>query len=175
MKWLTYAVSGLGFALAMFVSTSVHAADDYKGADALLTEIYSAEHSPAGTAAPLTPARQWLEDMETYRRSSGKLSPDETAGRWLALATRYFSLGAAEIGSLPPDDQARLAQDLGGPGFQDPLLKSLPGPAAWPCLARLIDARPAQTDPQKKAVDNSRDLSGIDHDEGGVLPCPRRR
>ena len=81
MKRFHSSPSWLALMLAMLVSPYARAADDYKGADAILTQIVSATGEPA--TAALSPAAQWLADVTAFRKKSSSLSPDQAARQWL--------------------------------------------------------------------------------------------
>lgn len=135
-------ISCIALALLVF-GPPLRAADDYQGAGALLGQL--AAKTVSGPTA-VSPAAQWLDDIEAYRKNSASLDPEEAARQWVDLAARSVALSPID----EPADQLRLAR-LHGSQLQDSVIGLLPGPAAWTALARIVDARPAPSQ-QREAI-----------------------
>jgi tetratricopeptide (TPR) repeat protein len=143
MNRISCPASWLAIALAFLVSAHARAADDYKGANAILTQIASATGQSA--AGALSPGAQWLADVAAFHNKSSSLPPDEAAAQWLNLADRYVAFSMADFASLTASDRGRLMSGAFGGGSPGELISALPGPPAWPALARMIDKRPPQS------------------------------
>jgi tetratricopeptide (TPR) repeat protein len=108
-------------------------ADDFQGAGALLTKLSqppapSATSSPAATGDSMT---KFAEDLASFTTRASGQAPEDAARHWLALFDRARSLQKSgnQMGGLSSVSRATFS--------------ALPGPAAWPALARLIKDRAA--------------------------------
>ncbi len=111
------------------------AAQELRGAQAIIEEVQSASTPPPGSEN--TPVAQLKAKIQNFKTAQSRLKPDQSAANWLALADQYFQLPAAD-----PLQRLRGSAALSFPE----LFAVLPGPETWPDLVRLVSMRPAPTD-----------------------------
>jgi tetratricopeptide (TPR) repeat protein len=116
-------------------------ADELQGPGKLIERLNAVEQKPATTAPAKDNYSQWEKDVKAFPQASAGLPAAEAARQWLALVDRYEALKNSSRND-------RLNEFYGG--ASSIVLSALPGPASWPALTGLVEARKA--DPKDGAV-----------------------
>lgn len=127
---------GLAFlTISIGLLSYVSRAADYVGAEAVLKRV---SDSPAisTTNENTSAVAQLKNDIESFKKQSGSLKPEEAAQQWLKLLDRQFDLDPSEMAA-----GYRNSRDRFNPNA---IWLALPPPAAWESLRKAIDARPPQ-------------------------------
>jgi tetratricopeptide (TPR) repeat protein len=119
----------------------------YNGADVLLGALPQQHEPENAQPKPERPRDEMdaiITDLNTYRRISGGLPPDEAAARWLEFVDRIFN--------CPKDvlSASRQTETFGPYGFSN-VTTTLPPPAAWDAISKTLDARPLPDGDDKAA------------------------
>lgn len=130
----------MGVALSLAVIAAVLAADEVKilppdEVKILPAEILGLEEKAAADAKKLR------DDAAAFGREGASMPAERAAERWLALLDRALALGD-EV-----KDQPWIADQ-----HIEPVMNALPPPAAWPHVARLVDARPRPKTPRNAVI-----------------------
>ena len=109
-------------------------AKEYQGAAAVLQQALNTNGPANSSEVKISPARQLRVDLKAFGEKSAALPPSVAATQWLGLVDRFASLG---------DDRSFQGMDEPVSINIRNLVEVMPGPAAWPDLAREVDARPS--------------------------------
>jgi tetratricopeptide (TPR) repeat protein len=119
-------------AMAASLRPTTAGAEDYLGAAAVLQQLMSTNGATSSDVTNISPAEQLRADLKTFSAQSADLPPSVAASTWLALLDRQAQLAenptVRRLGQVMPLQFAEV-------------LEVLPAPAAWPELARQVDAR----------------------------------
>lgn len=130
----------------LFISRPFASAADYLGAERVLEKISQKPQSDVATEK-LSKTSQLKRDIESFKKRSASLSPEEAAQQWLKLLEQQLNLSPME---LQPNLVNRQAPEIFRP---DEIWNALPPPAAWDALRKEIEARP-----QPKGMGATREL-----------------
>ena len=144
---MSYPIRPLGFLVIIVAALGVlrpypGRGEEFEGPGALIKKLQDAA-KPVATAQTSTDTYLQLnKDVTSFAKSSASLAPADAARQWLALLDRNLALRAEP-------SQMEMAQ-----GLTQQVVAVLPGPASWPELQKLVDARdPAkQTNPMNQAL-----------------------
>lgn len=110
-----------------------------RGAAHVLRQIQEARGARAAAEPEAKSLREQLqEDLDAFATSSSALAPDLAASGWLALHQRYMDASESLLQSM-----------TGGRVDYAAVLAALPPPAAWPSLARQLEARQDRDEPHR--------------------------
>jgi tetratricopeptide (TPR) repeat protein len=103
------------------------------------SEIVAAVQAAAAQEGdqPASGVKKLKDDLDRFTREAGKLAPAEAAARWLQLVEGFWQT---------PVDQRYLSDFILN---SREIIAALPGPSAWPELARLINTRPEKQGPEQ--------------------------
>jgi tetratricopeptide (TPR) repeat protein len=114
------------------------------GAEKVIEEVRKAEAStdtPTSPGAAVQARIDLVRDVASFGKTVDDLPPDEAAEKWLGLFDRLWELPSVD--NADPADRIALSE-VGAAGFNaEGILKILPGPDAWPHMARLLEKRSA--------------------------------
>lgn len=123
-------------ALLLAAPTAVSAAD-YIGAEAVLQK--ASEQPQSAKEENPSDVIQLKRDVESFRKQSAALSPEDAARQWLQLLDRQSQISPG-----------RERQEFGDYGmaerFGQQIWEALPPPAAWDALRKAVDLRPESKD-----------------------------
>jgi len=120
-----------GSALLFAPASALSAADELKGAAAVLSNVAEqSAHKP--DPAPPSEAAKLREELTTFATTGASLAPEQAAGQWLALVDRFLGLPA----------QARAFDEETEPFSAETVLAALPPPGAWDALSKAVNGRP---------------------------------
>ncbi len=112
------------------------------GAEAALDQI-NARKSTATPSAVADPLAELKRRLAVFRESNPRMAPDQAARAWLDLADRFVAIAVK-----PPQTAVEAP-----PVTFSQIIEVLPSPAAWPALARIVEAR------QPHKTNSPRDLT----------------
>lgn len=119
----------------LWLSSSFSRAADYLGAEAVLKKI---SDKPAASATNQNPSAiaQLKSDIESFKKQSASLKPEDAAQQWLKLLDRQLGLATTDL-----ELNYRNSRDRFNPNA---VWLALPPPPAWNALRQAIEARPPQ-------------------------------
>jgi tetratricopeptide (TPR) repeat protein len=121
--------------ISISFQSSLSRAADYVGATAVLKRVSDPSTASATNQNP-SAAAQLKSDIESFKKQSGSLKPEDAAQQWLKLLDRQFDLSPEDLsGGYQRSRQQFNPNDI---------WLALPPPAAWDSLRRAIEARPPQ-------------------------------
>lgn len=122
MKSLIRSVSA-----ALVFASSFHLASAEEGARAILEQLQKSASQPASVNTPAGRAAILLQELRALEKTPLSGTPQEQAGRWVALLDRYIAI----------QSERSAGRDLASNGVRR-LLLALPAPEAWDALADSI-------------------------------------
>lgn len=132
---LIHVVTATGLSI-LFSSLAVHAADELRGAAAILGEVAARTGAEAAAVAkPLSPVAVLRRDLSNFTARVSTLAPSEAARAWLALADRQGKV-------VSPVQFGEEGLDAPPVQFAE-VIAALPPPDAWNELVKAIGSRPA--------------------------------
>lgn len=132
-RWLSFVgITSIIGGLLFLVLPRVEG-DNFEGASALVKKLNSAAKPASVTPTTKDDFFHLNKDISLFSKQTASLAPEEAAKEWLALFDRGIAL-------LNNPSQ----MDMSG-NISQSILQALPGPASWPQLQKLVEARvPAQ-------------------------------
>ena len=123
--------------VSLWFSSQFSRAADYVGAVAVLKKV-SDKPEALATNQNLSATAQLKSDIESFKKQSASLKPEEAAQQWLKLLDRQLG--------LTPESQMSGYQGRGTFNPRD-IWGALPPPPTWNALRQAIEARPPQKGP----------------------------
>jgi len=111
---------------------------DYIGAQAVLEKISQKPQSNSG--GQLSASAQLKRDIESFKKQSATLAPEEAAKQWLKLLDRQLNLSPLEMQQIYENPGAAVIFNPNDVWY------ALPSPAAWDALRKAVESRTESKD-----------------------------